>query len=347
MYLHLDNYLVTVFVIMGNRIEWVDVYKGVLIILVVVGHSLQEVYSANKMDFTTDWFRNIIYSFHMPAFMAISGYLVFSLNKNRKIFGIIKRRFKQLIIPLLIWTIVIACVKNTGYIGLLLYPNNGYWFLWTLFFIIVIFNIVSIICSKIHVRQEIGMFLMVLILMILQIIIPNPKYLGYEYIAYYFPFYIMGYFANKYKTMLPKSLILVCVLFIFWFILACFWTPNDLPFFLEPLHYIPTKILQLSYRILVPIIFVIAMFILASRLKNYKNHVWYAFKYVGEISMGIYLVHMAIKRYITKWILNTFDSWSISWYITVEFTILIVSSILIVSLLQKWKHSNKWLLGNF
>lgn len=62
---------------MEKRIEWVDVYKGVLILLVVLAHSLQEVYKVCGIDFTSDGFRNMIYSFHMPAFMAMSGYLVY------------------------------------------------------------------------------------------------------------------------------------------------------------------------------------------------------------------------------------------------------------------------------
>lgn len=46
---------------MGQRIRWVDVYKGLAILLVVVGH-------------TTGMFNPYIYQFHMAAFFFISGY---------------------------------------------------------------------------------------------------------------------------------------------------------------------------------------------------------------------------------------------------------------------------------
>lgn len=46
---------------MSNRIKWVDVYKGLAILLVVVGH-------------TTGIFNPCIYQFHMAAFFFISGY---------------------------------------------------------------------------------------------------------------------------------------------------------------------------------------------------------------------------------------------------------------------------------
>lgn len=332
---------------MSKRIEWVDVYKGFLITLVVLGHSLQEVYLSNNMDFTSDWLRNIIYSFHMPAFMAMSGYLVFSLNRKNNIGTIIKKRFKQLIIPLLIWTVAIAFVKKTSYLGLILYPNNGYWFLWALFFIIVIFNLIDLTCNKLHVKQEIGMLVAVIVLTITQTVVPNPKFLGYEYIAYYFPFYIMGYYANKYKDRLPRSIILICITFVLWFIMACFWTPNDLPVFLERITFVPSKLLQLSYRMIVPVIFVFAMYLLASRLKEYTNPIWRAFMYIGEISLGIYLVHMVMKRYMAKWLVDYFDSWPMGLHITIEFLTLITLSILIVKLLQKCEYSNRWLLGKF
>lgn len=46
---------------MGNRIKWVDIYRGLAILLMVVGH-------------TTGLFNPYIYQFHMAAFFFISGY---------------------------------------------------------------------------------------------------------------------------------------------------------------------------------------------------------------------------------------------------------------------------------
>lgn len=43
------------------RIEWVDIYKGILIVLMVVGHA-------------TGMFNAFIYQFHMAAFFFISGF---------------------------------------------------------------------------------------------------------------------------------------------------------------------------------------------------------------------------------------------------------------------------------
>lgn len=57
----------------GNvRKVWIDSLKGILILLVVLGHSIQN--TLGEECYGNYWW-NLIYSFHMPAFMAISGYL--------------------------------------------------------------------------------------------------------------------------------------------------------------------------------------------------------------------------------------------------------------------------------
>lgn len=48
----------------NNRIAWVDIAKGIGIVLVLIGHISQ-----NKN------LHYFIYSFHMPLFFIISGYL--------------------------------------------------------------------------------------------------------------------------------------------------------------------------------------------------------------------------------------------------------------------------------
>ena len=46
----------------------IDLIKGILVLLVIIGHVLKGSLSENLA-------RYIIYSFHMPLFIAIAGYL--------------------------------------------------------------------------------------------------------------------------------------------------------------------------------------------------------------------------------------------------------------------------------
>ena len=54
------------------RLLWADALKGWLIVLVVLGHAIQNTLGDSC---ATNHLWNIIYSFHMPAFMAVSGYV--------------------------------------------------------------------------------------------------------------------------------------------------------------------------------------------------------------------------------------------------------------------------------
>ena len=56
----------------GERVEELDRYKGFLIFLVVLGHFLLPVKDSGMALFSRSFYG--IYSFHMPAFIFLSGY---------------------------------------------------------------------------------------------------------------------------------------------------------------------------------------------------------------------------------------------------------------------------------
>ena len=55
-----------------NRLSYVDVLKGYAILLVILGHSIQN----TVLDFDGNIVFRVIYSFHMPLFMILSGIVV-------------------------------------------------------------------------------------------------------------------------------------------------------------------------------------------------------------------------------------------------------------------------------
>ena len=75
----------------SNRIAYIDYLKFFAIVCVVIGHIIQ--YNDNNFD-NNHLFR-YIYSFHMPLFMMISGYI--SIFSNKTIISTIKKRIIQLI----------------------------------------------------------------------------------------------------------------------------------------------------------------------------------------------------------------------------------------------------------
>lgn len=61
---------------MNHRLHYIDNLKGVLILLVVLGHCIQ----ATNMDYDHDLVSRYIYSFHMPLFMCVSGFVSYKPN---------------------------------------------------------------------------------------------------------------------------------------------------------------------------------------------------------------------------------------------------------------------------
>lgn len=60
-----------------KRLVWANSLKGILIVLVVLGHAIQ---NTMKGDSFNNHLWNYIYSFHMAAFMAISGFLSYRIG---------------------------------------------------------------------------------------------------------------------------------------------------------------------------------------------------------------------------------------------------------------------------
>lgn len=66
--------------IVERRNQQLDIVKGFAIVLVVLGHAIQYTYR----DFDNLFVFRLIYSFHMPLFMFVSGMLV-QFNRNKVI----------------------------------------------------------------------------------------------------------------------------------------------------------------------------------------------------------------------------------------------------------------------
>ena len=109
----------------------IDYLKGFAILLVILGHSIQ--YNAPDFFDHNILFR-IIYSFHMPLFMFVSGFLAFSTFKATG--NSLMKRFRSLVIPFFVWFIISYFVNGTPgvfykvFINLLNNPDSGLWFLW-------------------------------------------------------------------------------------------------------------------------------------------------------------------------------------------------------------------------
>lgn len=81
-------------------LPWVDTTRGIGVLLVIIGHMLY-----GSPDF--DPLNQFIYSFHVPLFFVISGY-VHTRNENKSVRCLIWLKAKRLLVPAVIF--MLMCV---------------------------------------------------------------------------------------------------------------------------------------------------------------------------------------------------------------------------------------------
>ena len=87
---------ISIFGINPKRIAWIDVAKGVAILLVIIGHTV-------KFGGAT---RNVIFSFHMPLFFILSGYTFRLADDFPAFVQRVKKLVRHLIYPSLIVSVI-------------------------------------------------------------------------------------------------------------------------------------------------------------------------------------------------------------------------------------------------
>lgn len=119
-----------------QRVEWVDIAKGIGIFLMVIGHT-------GIPKLASQW----IYSFHMPLFFFLSGYFFTSGKYSLK--ALLQRKFETIIAPYFFFVLItwIGCEL----LQYALFPphslweviadgsKGALWFVYVLFFVEVVF----------------------------------------------------------------------------------------------------------------------------------------------------------------------------------------------------------------
>jgi fucose 4-O-acetylase-like acetyltransferase len=136
---------------------WIDVCKGICIVLVVYGHISGGLEASNTLAHHSTWMtlRDWVYLFHMPAFFALSGifaYKLLPLSSRDFLLG----RLRTIFYPYVVWTGIIVgaqiamaqFVNNPPELGrvcwFLVEPYGyGLWFLYSLLLVSVIYYLLA------------------------------------------------------------------------------------------------------------------------------------------------------------------------------------------------------------
>ena len=331
----------------SRRLVWADSLKGILIILVVLGHAIQVVLGQGCFD---NHLWNLIYSFHMAAFFAVSGW--FAYKGAGITWGglkmVCKKRCQQLLVPYVIWSIISFCISGdysfNNLSALLLFPDKYFWFLWILFWICIVFSLSRYLSVKVNMDELWGIAI-ASIIMIVDMVAFVFRMFGFQFLAYYFIFYVLGYCMHRFEFLRFSNKYVLMSLSVLWFLLAWSWNMHKLPNWFPENFPISTTLVQYAYRGLTASIAVIVMLSIVPKLLNGFDRLNSYISRLGAYSLGIYVCHLCFMGSLYKGIDTLFPSFPIWLDVVILFTLSLSTTIFIVEILKRNCVTAKLFLG--
>lgn len=188
-----------------QRSDILDAARGGVILLMLLGHCIQYV-TPHHLDFFENPVFKFIYSFHMPLFMLISGFLLGkSLLNQSNYFEYSGKRILNLLQPLVLGgilnylIILVGRVLFSSHLQLseifdmrrIASAITGIWFLWS----VIAATVATAISFEITKNAIYRLFFLLLFLPIV-LLFPNPAQNFYMY-----PIFIVGVFASYYNIL--------------------------------------------------------------------------------------------------------------------------------------------------
>lgn len=195
-----------------ERNNYLDMLKGVLILIVVFRHIFQ--IAAQNSD--ADYLCNLMAIIEMPLFIAISGYFCLPklnyYNTEFKIINKIKKITKAYIIPFLSFYVIFRLFFYQQYNGMKsIYSiffniSQSLWYLIAIWMLNVFSIIAYVIASRIKNLLAFRIMLFCVIyfalvgLLLFMGIVININFLGCKLIVYYSMYYIIGYLFMNFQS---------------------------------------------------------------------------------------------------------------------------------------------------
>lgn len=167
---------------LSKRVYWIDNLKFVLIVLVVFGHLINIIYKFDNSMTQTPLINalwQVIYTFHMPVFVFLSGYFSKNYEKSNK------RMHITLILPYIVFNTLYYLMRGT--ISLPLIPVSAMWYLCSL----IIWRIfLPYLCKIKHI-------ITISIIIALLSNFVNCDILGRSETIKFLPFFLAGFYTSS------------------------------------------------------------------------------------------------------------------------------------------------------
>lgn len=207
----------------GEVYHWVNSAKGIGVILVVLGHLL---YESN-----IPYVNQVIYSFHMPLFFILSGYIQKKEIKN----DFLKKKAKRLLIPFLAFTIIgfpiwgFIIIRHGGNIIQVLLDsfyikgeisNNPLWYLVAFFEVSTVIFLIKI--PERSIKSQIVILIITTLAGLTTYNLRNQlkvfNVLGFNRAIVCLSFYILGIVIKKLDEHTNTSILILCICIVINFI---------------------------------------------------------------------------------------------------------------------------------
>lgn len=311
----------------ADRDAFLDIAKGLAIILVVLGHVIQG--SAQNFDELIGF--RVIYSFHMPLFVFLSGAVAAIVLKPERV----EQGFKaslllakskilkaaiRLLLPFISWCVINQFIyhQSSDVLSALVLafrrPDTALWFLLAIFYCIVLTCVFDILFSVVYLASRKAGFraivdwlsdgrIQILMMILLWLLIREhtPRGAGVGLLRPYFFYYLlgMGFYRYLYPGFSTWKYLVSWGIFL---ALIPFWSrtsPNNFMGAME-LTFISTELVYF-YAGVVAITGAFAILSLAKWVSLTRKGLAQHFLILcGQLSLGIYAIHYFFLSYSPK-----------------------------------------------
>ena len=331
-----------------NRIHWVDIGKGILILLLLVSHFESAIKRVDieilASDFTFVSFWQIIFrSFFMQAFLFISGFCS-NFNKNTRDFSI--SLLKQIIVPFCVFEMFI-CIYWTRDIGLPLtdvfnyWVNTGgthYWFL----------NALAVsklfVFLMIRITNKDWILLVTSFLLLVAAIFLNDYDIGSNFLCIRQSlgsifFVVLGYVVQKYPNVLDKKNRLLIWIYPV-VLLLCVILHINIPIFAAGMN---VHLKSIPVFLVLSISGIYTMLYLCKLIN--KNSF---FEYFGRNSLIVYCLHFIPLKFLVQNLYLFFSPISFVQRVFYILVLYLAEIFVCVILIEIFKYKPfKWIIGKY
>lgn len=344
--------------ILVGRNQFVDIMRGIAMLLVVLGHTMTGCTTGAENSFLY----NIIWSLQMPLFILISGYVTRysrGIQNGVGLWKFVKRRTFAYLLPWIVWSFLVRGIifGEGSFLNikwLLWHMDSGYWFLATIWTISMIFGISMFLARKIaggsEIKRQIFIFVFYHIGIVALVgigIVTGLSFFAIKLTLYYMPYYFAGYLYGQYQDKImgliwgntTVDIVISACLAIWLFIITRY-----------PLYELQDNGMAIVLRVLTSITGCVAvcglckgLFTQISKLIVEMGDIsWF-----GEHSMEIYLTHYLLLNLLkmaeipqTKSVQGT-ALITVNYLITISLTAFVVKALNTVKILKLVLYGNK------